>query len=378
MLFTFTFPDGEKTGPATTYATMKPTQKGREFINRLMLQEGTYKGDYSIYSLDSLEQWVAEFKGLYIVPAVDQTTPNKGNIYATSLDASGFAIYGRNRLESDPTLIADTISIPYIFYDSSVDYGNVSVNTIRHDYSKATSPQRFDIADAVETNENRPLSKQVYVEGMGGVVTEMTFTEEFFRQLAQIIKDENAASAKEFNTLAINQARMSVYFAGSNYDWQNLTDVKHMIEQMDASQSRLGLYTNYKKLSGITDYAYAYEKTYSTTLTYGGYDQPQPGLLRDGHHGPRAEHVELLPGGRGGAGRERPVGRDRRENQNQDYVHGARGIRPLHPELQRDAGYDAFGRIADQGGCPDQDRHRLYPGQIKDQQHGMRNLSTHA
>lgn len=66
---------------------MKPTQKGREFINRLMLQEGTYKGDYSIYSLDSLEQWVAEFKGLYIVPAVDQTTPNKGNIYATSLDA---------------------------------------------------------------------------------------------------------------------------------------------------------------------------------------------------------------------------------------------------------------------------------------------------
>lgn len=197
--------------------------------------------------------------------------PNKGNIYATSLDASGFAIYGRNRLESDPTLIADTISIPYIFYDSSVDYGNVSVNTIRHDYSKATSPQRFDIADAVETNENRPLSKQVYVEGMGGVVTEMTFTEEFFRQLAQIIKDENAASAKEFNTLAINQARMSVYFAGSNYDWQNLTDVKHMIEQMDASQSRLGLYTNYKKLSGITDYAYAYEKTYSTTLTYGGY-----------------------------------------------------------------------------------------------------------
>ena len=62
VLFTFTFPDGEKTGPATTYATMKPTQKGREFINRLMLQEGTYKGDYSIYSLDSLEQWVAEFK----------------------------------------------------------------------------------------------------------------------------------------------------------------------------------------------------------------------------------------------------------------------------------------------------------------------------
>ena len=246
-VFTFTFPDGETTGPATTAVTMNTTPATQNFIDRLMLQKGSgtaYEDDYSIYSTDSLKQWVEEFKGLYIVPAEDQKEKGKGNIYATSLDASGFAIYGRNRLESDPTLIADTISIPYIFYDSSVDYGNVSVNTIRHDYSKATSPQRFDIADAVETNENRPLSKQVYVEGMGGVVTEMTFTEEFFRQLAQIIKDENAASAKEFNTLAINQARMSVYFAGSNYDWQNLTDVKHMIEQMDASQSRLGLYTN--------------------------------------------------------------------------------------------------------------------------------------
>ena len=45
---------------------------------------------------------------LYIVPAVDQTSPNKGNIYATSLDASGFAIYGRNRLESDPTPVSYT------------------------------------------------------------------------------------------------------------------------------------------------------------------------------------------------------------------------------------------------------------------------------
>lgn len=272
VLFTFTFPDGQKTGPATTYVTMKSTPEGRAFINRLMLQAGTYKDDYSIYSPDSLEQWVAEFKGLYIVPAEEQTTPNKGNIYATSLDASGFAIYGRNRLESDPTLIRDTLSIPYYFYDSYVtDYGNVSVNTIRHDYTKATSPERFEIADAVETNDDRPLSKQVYVAGMGGVVTELTFTQEFFKELSEIIVKENEESGKEFKTLAMNQVRMSVYFSGSNYDWQNLTDVTHMIEQMDAAQSRMGLYTNFKKLSGIADYAYAYEKTYNTTLTYDGY-----------------------------------------------------------------------------------------------------------
>lgn len=272
VLFTFTFPDGQNTGPATTYVTMKSTPEGRAFINRLMLQAGTYKDDYSIYSPDSLEQWVAEFKGLYIVPAEDQTSPAKGNIYATALDASGFAIYGRNRMESDPTLIKDTLSLPYIFYDSSVaDYGNVSVNTIKHDYTKATSPERFEIADAVETNDDRPLSKQVYVAGMGGVVTELTFTQEFFKELSEIIEKENQESGKEFKTLAMNQVRMSVYFSGSNYDWQNLTDVNHMIEQMDAAQSRMGLYTNFKKLSGIADYAYAYEKTYSTTLTYDGY-----------------------------------------------------------------------------------------------------------
>ena len=383
VLFTFTFPDGKTTGPATTYTTMKPTPKGREFINRLMLQEGTYKGDYSIYSLDSLEQWVAEFKGLYIVPAVDQTTPNKGNIYATSLDASGFAIYGRNRLESDPTLIADTISIPYIFYDSSVDYGNVSVNTIRHDYSKATSPQRFDIADAVETNENRPLSKQVYVEGMGGVVTEMTFTEEFFRQLAQIIKDENAASAKEFNTLARNFHENYLMTAVGLFRGQQLRLAEpDRREAHDRADGRLaeppGPLYQLQKALGHHRLRLCLREDLQHDADLRRLHQPQPGLLRDGHHGPRAEHVELLPGGREGAGRERPVGRDRGENQNQDYVHGARGIRPLHPELQCDAGYDALGRVADQGGCPDQDRHRLYPGQIKDQQHGMRNLSTHA
>ena len=276
VLFTFTFPDGEKTGPATTYATMKPTQKGREFINRLMLQEGTYKGDYSIYSLDSLEQWVAEFKGLYIVPAVDQTTPNKGNIYATELESSGFMVYARNRVESDPTLIKDTIGMGYIFYNTSIstEYGNVSVNTIRRDYGMATSTDaKFDIADAKETSEpitSHPTYDQIYVEGMGGVVTAITFDKPFFDALeAEIVAGNEGA--QNFKTLAMTQVRMSIYFKGSNYDWTKLTDMAHMIEEMDKSQTRLGLYTNYKTLSAIPDYAYAYEQNYSTTLAYGGY-----------------------------------------------------------------------------------------------------------
>ena len=70
---------------------------------------------------------------------------------------------------------------------------------------------------------------------------------------------------------ATTRAWLSVFSGGSHYHGQNATEVNHKFEQMAPPQSRLGLYTNYKKLSGITDYAYAYEKTYSTTLTYGGY-----------------------------------------------------------------------------------------------------------
>ena len=77
--------------------------------------------------------------------------------------------------------------------------------------------------------------------------------------------------AQNFKTLAMTQVRMSIYFKGSNYDWTKLTDMAHMIEEMDKSQTRLVLYTNYKTLSAIPDYAYAYEQNYSTTLAYGGY-----------------------------------------------------------------------------------------------------------
>lgn len=60
---------GEGTTPSTaTSITLEPTDEGRDYIKRLMLQDGKYKDDYSIYSPDSLEYWVKEFKGLYTVP----------------------------------------------------------------------------------------------------------------------------------------------------------------------------------------------------------------------------------------------------------------------------------------------------------------------
>ena len=62
---------------------MNTTPATQNFIDRLMLQKGSgtaYEDDYSIYSTDSLKQWVEEFKGLYIVPAEDQKEKGKGNI----------------------------------------------------------------------------------------------------------------------------------------------------------------------------------------------------------------------------------------------------------------------------------------------------------
>lgn len=270
-LFTFKL-GGEGTTPSTTTSiTMTPTEEGRDYVKRLMLQKKgeKYYNDYSIYSPDSLEYWVKEFKGLYIAP--DPKTPitenGKGTIFATSLDYSGLAVFGRNRVKDDPTLIKDTIGMVYYFYESGTEFGNVSVNTISHKYND----QVIDIDQAKESNTDRLPDPRVFVEGMGGVVTEMTFTPEFFAELENVIAEENEKEGKDFKTLAFSQAKMSVYFTESEYNWEGLVFSPELIAEMNAFPSRLGLYTNFKTLTPISDYAYSYEQNYNTTLSYGGY-----------------------------------------------------------------------------------------------------------
>ena len=290
-LFRFTFGGEGKYPSTTTSVTMTPTEAGKNYIKRLMLQEGKYKDDYSIYENDNLEAFIQEFPGLYIAPdpayPITKEGTNTGTIYATSLEASGLSIYGRNRVESDPSLIQDTIGMVFYFYDSYAEHGNVSVNTISHDYSQATAAEiHFDFeTDAKEPDpdkeDTRKPQTQLRVEGLGGAVTEMTFTPGFFATLEEKIAEENAREGKNFRTLAFSQVRMSVYFSGSSYDWGDLdpnpstpgggSPLMPLIEEMNAAPSRLGLYTNYKKLSAISDYAYVYEQNYSTSLAYDGY-----------------------------------------------------------------------------------------------------------
>ena len=277
-LFTFTL-GGEGKYPSTTSAvTLEPTEAGKKYIRRLMLQEGEYKGDYSIYSADSLKYWVEAFKGLYIAPNPEKplTEYGKGTIFATELTYSGLSVYGRNRVKDDPSLIKDTIGMVYYFYEDGAEFGNVSVNNVKHDYEEATIARRINIEEARETAENRPENPLVYVEGMGGVVTEMTFSPEFFAELEAEIAKGNA-DGKNFKTLAFSQVRMSIYFNDSDYEWEKIADgtagdILRMTDQMNAYPARLGMYTNYKTLTPISDYAYVYEQNYgsSVTLAYNG------------------------------------------------------------------------------------------------------------
>ena len=276
-LFTFTL--GGENGPVKEAVTLKPTAEGKAFVRRLMLLEGKYKGDYTIYKSENLEKFIEEFKGLYIKPMSDPqaigTGSTRGTVYGTALKSSGMVIFGRNRLEEDPTLIKDTIGISLNFVDTyQSKWGNVSINSIDHDYSTATATEAaIDLSQAHETNPNRPEVTRIYVEGLGGIITEVTLGEEFFKELERTIEEENKRAGQEFRALAFNQALMTIYFPGGAYDWEQIDtpNASGLINAMNDAPERLGMYTDYKQMTGIPDYDYVLEQQYNYTLAYNGY-----------------------------------------------------------------------------------------------------------
>lgn len=267
--FTFVFPDGVSTGPATKSVTMTPTQTGMSLIKRLMLMEGKYQNNnMAVYKDDKL--WVDYFKGLYIVPAGD--ADGEGAMYSLQLDDSGMAIYGRNRRKDDPELIQDTTQAMYYFYYSKADAGNVSVNSVVRDYTGTQLSEQNMQEPADSRTDTRPASELCYVEGMGGPVTEITFEKEFLKRLDALrtVHDAETGGTVEHSSIAFNQARLLIYVRGAQYDWEAMTpDI--ITPELDNSMSRLGLYLNYKRLQGVVDYNYLYEKQYSMELDYGGY-----------------------------------------------------------------------------------------------------------
>lgn len=272
-LFTFTFPQGYVTqGGDYVTVTLHPTQRGREFAYRLMISDGSQlvqEGvDYSIYN--DAEAFRKTFKGLCIVPAEPVTESGKGCIYGVSLASSGFTIYARNRVPSDPTLIQDTVGGTYYFSSSestSALYNNLSVNFVDHDYTGSLVNE----ADADERLDERPLTTTAIVSGFGGVVTEVTFTQEFFDAIEAEIERVNLEEGNNYRSLAVNRALMQLYFRGADYDWSHI-DQSVATPLMEASMKRLGSYADYKRLTGITDYDYYTEyNTEDYELAYGGY-----------------------------------------------------------------------------------------------------------
>ena len=128
-------------------------------------------------------------------------------------------------------------------------------------------------ADIDERNEQRPLNPNVYVEGMDGVITELTLTDALFEGIEALYKEVTDESGMPYTSIAINQAELMIYLEKSDYDWEKI-DVGAITPLLDASFERLGLYADYKHVLGISDYYYTYERLYSSQnfqLPYGGY-----------------------------------------------------------------------------------------------------------
>ena len=103
---------------------------------------------------------------------------------------------------------------------------------------------------------------------MGGALVELTLTDEFLSVLGELQAEQEDEG---YRTVAINQALLSIYVDGvTDGGWEQGFSQK-VIERFDASISRLGLYTDFKTLTPVSDYAYDYEQQYEVSLPYGGY-----------------------------------------------------------------------------------------------------------
>ncbi len=266
-LFYFDFPNQAK-GLYTTSTSVKlePTKAGEAFVRRLMLLEGAYT-ENDMSGFFNPEEWVEHFKGIYVKPAEEASEVAQSSIFTFDLKQMGLILCGRNRDEEDPSLIQDTTTSLYYFYDEDVSgIANNSINTIRHDYSRSLfADKQFE-----EAGEEFSLSESCYVEGLSGIVTRLTFDESLFAQLEQILEEELDEYGNPYASLALNQASLRIYDREGDYNWEQITPSQEMIARMDQALPRLGLYTSYKDLIGISDYAYAYEAS-GTTLAYGGY-----------------------------------------------------------------------------------------------------------
>ena len=273
-IFEFYYPNqdkgvyvGDVLNPSNCEVLLEETPATREYIKRLMLMtdledNGGYALDSdSLYVSGNEERFVEAVRGIYIAP-VDETFEGEGAMFATDLENTALLLYSRSRYEEDPAIIRDTTYMIYNLYLDPAQYGvtagNVSINTVRHNYEGTDI--NTAIADGLDVDV-------CYVEGMGGVVTEVSFTDECIQSLADIILKAGDA------TVSVNQALVhfyldGVYPANSEYDYLQLNPVT-LAPLLDEAMVRMGMYVDYEGKIAISDYSYALESQY--TLSYDGY-----------------------------------------------------------------------------------------------------------
>ncbi len=285
-LFHFTFPDPDNEVYTTSnYVKLQPYEDNAEdvddFINRLLLLDDNSTMD--IYDLDQRELFLEKFKGIYIVPTTTYGTDEAaselesvGATYSMYVDGTGLGFYARSIYRDDISIIKDTINMTLAFREFSStdiddDYHGLTINKVTFD-SDLTSGEE---------------SATMRVEGMGGVVSKISITQSLFEELDRVLSTTMDKNDTPYNTIFFNRAQLNIYItkeAGGNYDYTQLQPL-FVTPWMDAMPTRLGLYSVYSDyfateddhdddkstLTGIEDYYYAYELSYSTILPYNGY-----------------------------------------------------------------------------------------------------------
>lgn len=278
-IFTFTYPDqergvyvGDMESPGTCTITLQETSATDDYVKRLMFMTDealAENGDYAldkdgIYEVGNEKEFVEQVRGVYIVPAEEQSA-ERGAMFSTKLSGSYLYLYARSRYEEDPTIIRDTTEMSYNFYIDpkyDIEAGNVSFTTVDHDFSDVTLYNPSLIEASIPTLEREEVAVG-FVDGMGGVVTEVMFSDEFIQSLADV------ALSRPDAVVSVNKAALSVYLDGSDYDYM-VIDPMLMTPIMEAAMGRLGLYTDYDNRIAITDYLYTQESN-SVQLAYDGY-----------------------------------------------------------------------------------------------------------
>ncbi len=270
-IFTFTFPDQDNGIYTTsTEVRLQETPATRDYVDRLMLlgnmdeNDGFAKDVDELYTVGNEKKFVDAFKGVYVVPAGDPAqSGTRGAMYASDIETTGIYLYTRSREEADPAIIRDTNYMVYNFYLDPATYGqfdagNVSINTVEHDFSGV---KLFDREMIDSENDNRAEVLTGFIDGMGGVVTELRFTDEMLQSLADLVL------AEDCNAVSVNQAMLSVYVEQADYDYMKIDPIV-IAPILDKAMTRLGMYTNYKSITPVPDYLYSYESTY--TIAYDG------------------------------------------------------------------------------------------------------------